>query len=196
MRILLLTLLILNTLFAQNFGKNKVQYDVFDWEYIVSPNFNIYYYGENRDLAIFASKTAEKSIEQIGKHLRWRNNKPIKIIIYSSHNDFQQTNVVDVYMSEGIGGVTELFKNRIVIPFEGSYKQFEHVIHHELVHAAINELVYGGNAQGIISGRILLQVPLWTNEGLAEFLSVDWDTNSDMVMRDLALEERLPNLNE
>lgn len=196
MRILLLTLLILNTLFAQNFGKNKVQYDVFDWEYIVSPNFNIYYYGENRDLAIFASETAEKSIEQIGKHLRWRNNKPIKIIIYSSHNDFQQTNVVDVYMSEGIGGVTELFKNRIVIPFEGSYKQFEHVIHHELVHAAINELVYGGNAQGIISGRILLQVPLWTNEGLAEFLSVDWDTNSDMVMRDLALEERLPNLNE
>tara|TARA_B100000427_G_scaffold314023_1_gene306845 strand:- start:984 stop:4091 length:3108 start_codon:yes stop_codon:yes gene_type:complete len=196
MRILLTILLLLNIIFAQNFGKNKVQYDVFDWEYIVSPNFNIYYYGDNRDLAIFASKTAEKSIEQIGKHLRWRNNKPIKIIIYSSHNDFQQTNVVDVYMSEGIGGVTELFKNRIVIPFEGSYKQFEHVIHHELVHAAINELVYGGNAQGVISGRILLQIPLWTNEGLAEFLSVDWDTNSDMVMRDLALEERLPSLSE
>ena len=36
------------------------------------------------------------------------------------------------YMQEGIGGVTELFKNRVVIPFEGDYDQFRHVIHHEL----------------------------------------------------------------
>ena len=189
-------LLFLGLLFPQSFGKNKVQYNTFDWEYIVSPNFNVYYYGDNYDLAIFTSKVAERSIEQIGKHLRWRSSKPIKIIVYTSHNDFQQTNVVDVYMSEGVGGVTELFKNRIVIPFEGSYEQFEHVIHHELVHAAINESVYGGNAQALISGRVRVQVPLWANEGLAEFLSVDWDTNSDMVLRDLAIEERLPSIEQ
>ena len=170
MRIILTILLLTNLLYPQSFGQNKVQYESFDWEYIVSPNTNIYYYGDNKDLAIFTSKVAERSIEQIGKHLRWRSNKPIKIIVYTSHNDFQQTNVVNVYMSEGVGGVTELYKNRIVIPFEGSYEQFEHVIHHELVHAAINELVYGGNAQGLISGRIRVQVPLWANEGLAEFL--------------------------
>ena len=181
MRIVLIILLFINQLFSQSFGQNKVQYDSFDWDYIVSPNTNVYYYGDNYDLAIFTSKVAEKSIEQIGKHLRWRSSTPIKIIVYTSHNDFQQTNVVNVYMSEGIGGVTELYKNRIVIPFEGSYEQFEHVIHHELVHAAINQLVYGGNAQGLISGRIRVQVPLWANEGLAEYLSVDWDTNSDMV---------------
>ena len=70
------------------------------------------------------------------------------------------------------------------------------MIHHELVHAAINQLVYGGNAQGLISGRIRVQVPLWANEGLAEFLSVDWDTNSDMVLRDLAIEDRLPSIPE
>ena len=196
MRIVLIILLFINQLFSQSFGQNKVQYDSFDWDYIVSPNTNVYYYGDNYDLAIFTSKVAEKSIEQIGKHLRWRSSTPIKIIVYTSHNDFQQTNVVNVYMSEGIGGVTELYKNRIVIPFEGSYEQFEHVIHHELVHAAINQLVYGGNAQGLISGRIRVQVPLWANEGLAEYLSVDWDTNSDMVLRDLAIEDNLPSIPE
>ena len=196
MRTVRTILIFTNFLFPQSFGQNKVQYDSFDWEYIVSPNTNIYYYGDNEELAIFTSKVAERSIEQIGKHLRWRSDKPIKIIVYTSHNDFQQTNVVNVYMSEGIGGVTELYKNRIVIPFEGSYEQFEHVIHHELVHAAINQLVYGGNAQGLISGRIRVQVPLWANEGLAEFLSVDWDTNSDMVLRDLAIEDRLPSIPE
>jgi Tol biopolymer transport system component len=196
MKLIIIYLLCSQLIFGQNFGQNKVQYDTFDWEYIVSPNFNVYYYGDNHDLAIFTSKVAEESLDQIGKHLRWRSNKPVKIIVYTSHNDFQQTNIVNTYMPEGVGGVTELYKNRIVIPFEGSYEQFKHVIHHELVHASINDMVYGGNAQGLISGRILLQVPLWANEGLSEFLSVDWDTNSDMVLRDLAIEERLPEIQQ
>ena len=196
MKFVIIYLLLSQLIFGQNFGQNKVQYDTFDWEYIVSPNFNVYYYGDNHDLAIFTSKVAEESLDQIGKHLRWRSSKPVKIIVYTSHNDFQQTNIVNPYMPEGVGGVTELYKNRIVIPFEGSYKQFKHVIHHELVHASINDMAYGGNAQGLISGRIMLQIPLWANEGLSEFLSVDWDTNSDMVLRDLAIEEKLPKIEE
>ena len=196
MKFIIIYLLCSQLIFGQNFGQNKVQYDTFDWKYIVSPNFNIYYYGDNHDLAIFTSKVAEESLDQIGKHLRWRSNKPVKIIVYSSHNDFQQTNIVNPYMPEGVGGVTELYKNRIVIPFEGSYTQFKHVIHHELVHASINDMIYGGNAQGLISGRILLQIPLWANEGLAEFLSTDWDSETDMVVRDLAIEEQLPTINQ
>ena len=196
MRFILILLLSTQALFGQYFGQNKVQYNEFDWNFIVSPNFNVYYYGDNHDLAIFTSKVAEESLDQIGKHLRWRSQKPIKIIVYTSHNDFQQTNIVNVYMSEGIGGVTELYKNRIVIPFEGSYAQFKHVIHHELVHAIINDMIYGGNVQGVLSGRVLLQIPLWANEGLAEFLSVDWDTKSDMVLRDLAIEENLPEVEQ
>ncbi len=196
MKFVIIYLLLSQLIFAQGFGQNKVQYDTFDWEYIVSPNFNVYYYGDNHDLAIFTSKVAEESLEQIGKHLRWMSNKPVKIIVYTSHNDFQQTNIINPYMPEGVGGVTELYKNRIVIPFEGSYTQFKHVIHHELVHASINDMVYGGNAQGLISGRIMLQIPLWANEGLAEFLSTDWDSETDMVVRDLAIEEQLPTINQ
>ena len=196
MKFIIIYLLFSQILFGQNFGQNKVQYNSFDWEYIVSPNFNVYYYGDNYDLAVFTSKVAEESLDQIGKHLRWRSNQPVKIIVYSSHNDFQQTNIVGAYMPEGVGGVTELYKNRIVIPFEGSYTQFKHVIHHELVHACINDMMYGGNAQGLISGRIQLQIPLWANEGLAEFLSTDWDSETDMVVRDLAIEEQLPTINQ
>ena len=80
MRTLLTILIFANFLFPQSFGQNKVQYDSFDWEYIVSPNTNIYYYGDNEELAIFTSKVAERSIEQIGKHLRWRSDKPLSLI--------------------------------------------------------------------------------------------------------------------
>lgn len=194
--ILILCMILPVNIYGQNFGQNKVQYRLFDWRYIRSPHFEVYYYAGEKELAEFTADVSEKSYEQISKHLRWTLQKPISIIVYNSHNDFQQTNVTLAYMAEGIGGVTELFKNRVVIPFEGSYDDFRHVIHHELVHAVINDMVYGGSIQSIISGRQRLQIPLWVNEGLSEYLSSEWDTRADLIIRDLALHEYMPHVRE
>ncbi len=189
--IIILSIAFCQILFAQ-FGQNKVQYGTFDWFFIRSPHFDIYYHGDNLPIAKYTADEAELAYEQISKHLRWTLSKPVSIIVYNSHNDFQQTNVTWEYMVEGIGGVTELFKNRVVIPFEGSYSQFRHVIHHELVHAMVNDMVYGGNVQSIVSGSVRLRIPLWASEGLAEFLSSNWDTKADMILRDIALNEEIP----
>lgn len=194
--ILFLLLIGYQSLIGQSFGQNKVQYHTFDWKFIKSPHFDIYYYTDDISLAEFTAEVAESAYEQISKHFRWNLKKPVSIIIYNSHKDFQQTNVVYDYMSEGIGGVTELFKNRVVIPFEGSYEQFRHVIHHELVHAVVNDMVYGGNAQSVVSGTQLLRLPLWVNEGIAEYLSLNWDTKSDMIIRDMAINDYIPSVQE
>ncbi len=195
-KFLIIVLLFNAAVFGQSFGQNKVQYRDFDWQYIEAPHFDIYYYGDEKPLAEFTAEVIEDAYDQVSKHLRWELNKRVTVIVYHSHNDFQQTNVVWDYMSEGIGGVTELFKNRVVIPFEGSYEQFRHVIHHELVHAVVNDMIYGGNIQSIISGRVRLNIPLWANEGLAEYLSSNWDTQADMILRDISINERMPSINE
>ena len=181
---------------GQSFGQNKVQYRDFDWNYIQTPHFDIYYYGDQQSLAEFTAEVAEESYEQISIHLRWDLKRRVSIMVYNSHNEFQQTNVVGAYMREGIGGVTELFKNRVVFPFEGNYEQFRHVIHHELVHAVINDMVYGGRMQNVVSSRTKIRVPIWSNEGLAEYLSSNWDTKADMVIRDIAVHERIPSVQE
>jgi Tol biopolymer transport system component len=197
MRLLFTIILFLGTsLHALSFGQNKVQYREFDWQFIQTPHFDIYYYGGEQDLAEFTADVAEESYEQISLHLRWDLKRRVSIMVYNSHNEFQQTNVVGTYMREGIGGVTELFKNRVVFPFEGNYEQFRHVIHHELVHALINDMVYGGSMQHVISSRTKIRVPIWSNEGLAEYLSSNWDTKADMVMRDIAIHERMPSVKE
>ena len=189
-------LFLVTSINAQSFGQNKVQYRDFDWNFIQTPHFDIYYYGSEQDLAEFAADVAEESYEQISVHLRWDLKRRVSIMVYNSHNEFQQTNVVRTYMREGIGGVTELFKNRVVFPFEGNYEQFRHVIHHELVHAMINDMVYGGSMQNVVSSRTKIRVPIWSNEGLAEYLSSNWDTKADMVMRDIAVHERMPSVKE
>jgi len=178
---------------AQYFGKNKVQYTDFEWYYIQSQHFDVYYSNDGYDLAAFTAKAAEEALISIQKTLNFQISARIPFIVYNSHNDFQQTNVVGSYLEEGIGGVTELFKNRVIIPFEGNYSQFRHVIHHELVHAVINEMFYGGSLQAAVTNRIQLILPLWMNEGLAEYEALGgWDTDSDMFIRDAATSNYLP----
>lgn len=174
------------------FGKNKVQYTKFNWYFIQSSHFDVYFTDGGYDLAEFTAEAAESAYISISKSFRYQITNRIPIIVYNSHNDFQQTNVVASLLEEGIGGVTELFKNRVVIPFEGDYRKFRHVIHHELVHAVINDMFYGGSLQSIIANNITLQLPLWFNEGLAEYEALKWDTNSDMYMRDATVNEYLP----
>jgi Tol biopolymer transport system component len=173
------------------FGKNKVQYKRFVWSYLQSDHFDIYFSEGGYSIAQFAAVAAESAYTSLAKLFRYQLVNRVPLVIYNSHNDFQQTNVISEYMEEGIGGVTELFKNRVVVPFEGDYKKFRHVIHHELGHAVLNDMFYGGSIQSILSNNITLQLPLWLNEGLCEYAALRWDTNSDMFMRDATVHEYL-----
>ncbi len=187
-----LLLIVFPSLLTAQFGKNKVQYKKFEYSFIQSTHFDIYFTQDGEYLARYVANVAENALSSISKEFRYQINNRIPIIVYNSHNDWQQTNVVSDYLEEGIGGVTELFKNRVVVPFEGNYPQFRHVIHHELVHAVINDMFYGGSIQSIITNNIRLQLPMWFNEGLAEYESSRWETNSDMFMRDATIHQYIP----
>lgn len=183
--------------FAQDglFGKNKVQYKKFTWYFIQTDHFDVYFSEGGNKIAEFTAIAAETAYASISKTFRYQLVNRVPIIVTNSHNDFQQNNVVSEYLEEGVGGVTELFKNRVLIPFEGNYKQFRHVIHHELVHAVVNDMFYGGSIQSIIANNITLQLPLWFNEGIAEYEAQRWETNSDMFLRDATIHEYLPPIN-
>lgn len=193
--ILLILFVTSNAVFAQ-FGKNKVQTKKFDWFYIQTDHFDIYFANGGETLTEFTANAAENALKSIQKTFNYRINSRIVIVVYNSQNDFQETNIIDQFLSEGIQGFTELFKNRVVIQFTGSYKQFRHLIHHELVHAVMNDMFYGGSIQNIITNNISLQFPLWFSEGLPEYESLGWDVDTDMFIREAAISEYLPNINQ
>ncbi len=180
-----------------SFGKNRVQYNQFEWRFIQSDHFDVYYYqSKNYDLAHFTAISLEAALKQVQEDFKHQIAERIQVIIYDSHNDFSQTNVVNLPVgAEGIGGVTDLFKNRITMPYTGNYAEFRSTLHHELIHAVINDMYYGGSVQSIISGDAQLRIPTWLNEGLAEYESAGWDTNTDMYMRDAIINDYLPPIN-
>jgi Tol biopolymer transport system component len=193
--LLVFILLLFSQSFGQ-FGRNKVQYKDYDWNYIQTKHFDIYFTNEGSNIAEFAANAIEDALAQIQTSLKFKITKRISVILYNSQNEFQETNVIDSYLGEGTGGFTELFKNRIVLPFSGNYKMFRHVIHHELVHGVMNDLFYGGALQNIISNSSAVNLPLWFSEGLAEYLSLGWDTNTDQFIRDAAINEYLPDIKD
>ncbi len=179
---------------SQYFGKNKVQYENFEWQFIQSEHFDIYFTKGGEQVAEFAAEIAEASYQQLKKDFRYELTDRITIITHNSHNDFEQTNVDLNPPEESVGGFTEFFKNRVVVPYEGEWEKFRHVIHHELTHAVMLQMVYGAGVQSIITGMARLRLPLWLIEGLAEYESRGWDTESDMFMRDATLNAYVPNI--
>ncbi|MFA7228051.1 MAG: peptidase MA family metallohydrolase [Melioribacteraceae bacterium] len=190
-----LSIIITSVSLAQ-FGQNKVNYKEFEWFYIQSRHFDIYFSKGGEKIAEFTASAAEDALERIQKDISYQISNRISLIVYNSHNDFQETNVTDEYTGKGTGGFTEPFKNRVVFPFEGSYKKFQHVIAHELVHAVMRDMYFGGTVQNIIAKGISLQLPNWFMEGSAEFLSQGWETNTDMFIRNAIISETLPDINQ
>ncbi len=183
---LLLPLLAL-ALQAQAFGKNKVQYEAKDWKYIQSEWFDVYYYQGGYDQAVFTAEVADSSYRILSRDWDWElpQGERITIITYQSHNDFANTNVTSGLVEESVGGFTEFFKNRVVIPFQGSWEAYRHVIHHELNHAFSLSMIYG---ESILRGAIRFPLPLWFAEGTSEWTSRGgWDREANMFMADASI---------
>ncbi|HKA57540.1 MAG TPA: BamA/TamA family outer membrane protein [Gemmatimonadales bacterium] len=181
---------------AQYFGQNKVQYRSFDFHSIQTEHFDVYYYSDERGGALDAARMAERAYARLSQilHHQFQSRKPI--ILYASQADFQQTNVVDA-SGEGLGGVTEFFKHRAVLPFTGSYAEFEHVLQHEMVHQFQYDVYSRGRPGGGVQTLMSVNPPLWFMEGMAEYLSRGpIDPETAMWLRDAALEGHLPSIEE
>lgn len=174
------------------FGKNKVRYKNFEWEYIQTRHFDIYFYEDVYPTAKFAADVLEAAYIEISGELNYKLQRRIPVFIYNSHNDFQQTNITSGLLPEGVAGFTEVFKTRIVLPFDGSYESFRETLHHELTHAVIYDLLYGNMFSSLLSRQRLFALPLWFAEGYAAYSSRHgWDYWSDTFVRDATINDYL-----
>ena len=201
-RSLLATLLLLVgapvVLRAQYFGQNRVQYQNFKFKIIQTDHFEVYYYESEYVAAQDAARMAERSYGRLSKILghTFKERKPI--ILYASHSDFVQTNALGGEApSEGTGGVTDFARNRMVLPFTGSYQDLEHVLQHEMTHQFQYDIWSLGKPGNNMSLLVQLNPPLWFVEGMAEYLSLGRvDPNTAMWLRDAVLEHRIPTIQQ
>jgi len=176
------------------FGRNKISYTDFDWMVLKTEHFDIYYDAEMKDLAERGAHVAEEAYREFQVKFQHSLGTRVPLVFYSSHLNFQQTNVIGGFIPEGVGGFFEFMKGRVVIPSDGSFAQFRHVVRHELVHVFMHAKV----TRIMQDHRKSLDryPPLWFTEGLAEYWSTQWDAQAEMVMRDGVLNSLVVGLDD
>jgi Tol biopolymer transport system component len=179
---------------ADYFGQNRVQYRPYSWRSIESGGFRVFFSGALDSLALRVLDLAETASGVFERRLDHRLGQKLPIILCGSHNDFAQSNVVPERIERRAGGFTEQFQNRLVVAFTGSQDELRHVLWHELAHAFLFDIVYGGSAARTLCRQSFFSVPFWFSEGLAEHLSLGMDPEMDMVMRDAVIAGGVPAL--
>jgi Tol biopolymer transport system component len=176
------------------FGKNKIQYDDFKWEVLSGEHVDLYYYPEERELALIALDYAEESYRELERKFSYHPQDRIPLVLYASHAHFEQTNILPFFIPEGVAGFTEFLKGRVALPFNGSYADFRHVIRHELVH--VFQARKATHEKRLHPRGHEWPAPQWFSEGLAEYWSSSWSAEGDLVVRDLLLNGRIPEVAE
>ena len=192
--LLCLSILIVDGLHAQYFGQNKPRYRSFDFQVLSTPTYDIYYYTKNRQVLERLANLAEQWYKLHQAVLQDTFIRKNPILFYNNHAEFQQTNAISGAIGTGTGGVTEGFKNRVVMPIAFTNQQTTHVLGHELVHAFQYHMMINGDSTSIQS---LANLPLWMVEGLAEYLSLGKvDPHTAMWMRDAVLNDNVPTIKD
>ncbi|MFQ5572325.1 MAG: TolB family protein, partial [Rhodothermales bacterium] len=179
---------------AQYFGRNKVQYDSFDFRSFRTDHFEFYYYPEEKQAVEDAARMGERWYRRHSRTFlrEFFERKPV--IFYANDADFQQTNAIGGFIGQGTGGVTESLKERVVMPLTGIYSETDHVLGHELVHSFQYDIGLVRNDSSRFALGIL---PLWLIEGMAEYFSIGRkDPHTAMWLRDSARRDDLPTIEQ
>lgn len=181
--------------YSQYFGQNKMRYKKLDFKVYDIPHFNLYYYLKNDSMMNWLANETEVWYKLHQKVLPDTFTRKNPVIFYNNHPDFQQTTVINGEIGVGTGGVTEAFKQRVVMPIMQLNQQTRHVLGHELAHAFQYRLVMEGRDTTRLEN--IGNIPLWMIEGMAEYLSIGKrDAFTAMWMRDAYSRNDIPSLKQ
>jgi hypothetical protein len=177
------------------FGKNKIQYMPKDWKVFETEHFEIFYYPDETAVAEFIAGRSEDIYAEYAEFFDLEFDRKIPVVLYGTHHDFKETNIIPYMISEATGGFTEFIKGRVALPFTGSYGRLLNVYRHEITHAFMLEKI-----------RVVMNdhrrytynhPPLWFTEGLAEYLGQRGrDSEAHMFVRDAVISGNLYSLKE
>ena len=167
------------------FGKNRVQYQEFLWTFYMFDDFDIYFYRDGKELAVFTAKYAQDYIPKMERELESNFSKKIRFIVFNNLTDLKQSNIGLINNEQyNTGGVTHIVGEKVFLYFDGSYKNFEKQIRAGIANILINDMMNGGSIGSQIKNSSLFILPNWYLDGLISFLSEEWSTEIDNIVKD------------
>lgn len=169
----------------ETFGKNRIQYRQFNWQYLSSENFDVYYYDARKVVAQNALEFLEAEFDRITDLIGYPPYFKTKVFLYNSLADLRQSNVGLNRTIFTANGETEFIKPYVEVANVGTAQEFKEELLFQISDLMVNEMMFGGSLKDIFQSSILMNLPDWFVDGASLYVSKGWSAEMDDFIRQL-----------
>ncbi len=179
-----------------DFGKNRIQFSPYKWEYFRFEKFDTYFYKNGRELAAYISESVEKNLKDIEEFYDFQLESRIQIVVYNKLSDFRTSNLgLSTDPVFNLGGSNKLAGSKILIYNNGNHFDLERQIRMGLAEVLFNQMFYGGDWKDVVRNSALISFPEWYTQGLFAYIASKWDEETDVIVKEGILSNKFKNLN-
>ena len=188
-------LLFINNAFSQQaletFGKNRIQFKKFEWKYLSSENFDVYYYDDRKVVAQESLQYLESQFDRITDLIGFYPYQKTKVFLYNSIIDLQQSNIGLNDTQFSSGGETEFIKPYVEIAHPGNIEEFKEELIFKFSDLMLNEMMFGGSLKDMFQNAVLLNLPEWFVDGASRYVAKGWNEEMDDFVRQFIKSKRV-----
>ncbi len=175
------------------FGKNRVQYRKFKWQYLQTSNFNTYYYENGKPLADFVMQVAEEELPAIEQFVEYGLQRRANIVIYNNFNEMEQSNIGLSIDWQTTGGVTKLVNNKMIVYFDGDHAHLRKQIRQGIARILVENILFGDDLGEFATNQALLDLPKWLVDGYVQYVAENWSADLDDQLKSAILSGEFKN---
>lgn len=179
------------------FGKNRVQHQNFNWQYLRAEQYDVYFYPTSKSLAQYVYYKVPECLKEVEKILNYTSNKKLIFVVYNTQEDFRESNFAfDDENFYNQGGVTNIYGNKIYLYFDGNRLHFDRMIRGGVMEVYAHWVAQGSSMGSNISSDYLMNVPDWFYSGLSSYYGESWNSEVDAHVKDGVLTQRFIDFDE
>ncbi len=169
------------------FGKNRVQYQKFNWKYYQTENFNSYFSQDGLGLGKYVAQVAEAELPSIEEFVEYGLQRRINIVIYNNYDEMQQSNIGIGIDWQNTGGVTKLVNNKMIVYYDGNHENLRRQLRQGIARNLVENLLFGDDLGEFAANQALLDLPKWLTDGYIAYAAENWNTSLDDDLRGVML---------
>ena len=175
------------------FGKNRVQYQKFNWKFYQTENFNTYFSQDGLALGKYVAQVAEEELSGIEEFVEYGLQRRANIVVYNNFDEFQQSNIGLGIDWQNTGGVTKLVNNKIILFFDGNHENLKRQIRQGIAKVLVDNVLFGDDLGEFAANQALLDLPQWLTDGYIAFAAENWSAQLDDDLKSALLSGRYNN---
>lgn len=158
--------------YSQDFGKNRIQYQDFEWQFYDLKRHSVYFYQGGEANAEYVASLGEEVIAEMEERFDYYLEEKIEFILYNKQSHFRQNNEgVSQKEQNDIGGVMRDRDSKVFVYFNGNHNDLEDQMRAGVANILIHRLVLGKNWREIMKNSTLINIPEWYIDGLVSYMT-------------------------